>query len=98
MMRRIACTILLLTWAAGVSRGEVSMRFELGWEGKHRSGRWMPLFITLADEEANRARNVAVEVLSPRGEGLAQRVITGTALTPEPRRLLMYVPLSDSLD
>ncbi|MGE5610060.1 MAG: hypothetical protein ACM359_12465, partial [Bacillota bacterium] len=74
--------------------GKVSLRVEFGWEWKYQAGRWAPVFVTIADSNAQPARNVRLEIFAPQDDLFAMRVFQQFAIHPEPTTYIVYVPLT----
>jgi hypothetical protein len=99
-MTRSATTIagIMLLCLALPAPGKVSMRVSLGWDGVYRTGRWAPIFITLADPDAQPARNVLLSFLAPHDNAFAMQIRSALAIGPEPRTVVLYAPLTWQLD
>ncbi len=75
----------------------VSLDVQFGWSGVYRAGRWVPIYVTLADD-ANPARNVQVHLICPHDPIQSMRVIQGLTISRKPGTFLMYAPLTHNLD
>ena len=101
--RSILPTLLLLgclftgaTPAAAQTRGPgpgptgTAMSVRVGWGGVVQSGRWHPVYVTLADPVP---RGVTFEFRAPHGSFYGMRSRQVLAIGPEPQTFVVYMPL-----
>jgi hypothetical protein len=91
----LACLSLLLPATA---MGRVSLQVDIGWNGGFRPGRWAPVYITAADDNALPARNVIIEITAPHDKTFALRILNPATIRPDPTTILVYVPLTFQLE
>src|SRR5438046_3164163 len=93
--RILALAIILLPPAA---LAKTDVKIDVGWNGAYRAGRWAPVYITAADDQAIPARNVIIEIVAPHDKTFALRIFNGAAIRSDPSTNLVYVPLTYQLD
>src|SRR5688572_2564035 len=95
LCKLLACLSLLLPATA---MGRVSLQVDIGWNGAFRPGRWAPVYITAADDNALPARNVIIEITAPHDKTFALRILNPATIRPDPTTILVYVPLTFQLE
>jgi len=92
----LAGLLVLFLVAPAIAR--VDLKVDIGWNGAYRAGRWAPVYLTIADDTAQPARNVLIEIVAPHDKTFALRIHTTATIRPEPTTILVYVPLTFQLD
>jgi hypothetical protein len=92
----LACLLTLVSTTAAM--GKVSLRVDVGWNGSFRAGRWAPVYITAADDMAQPARNVIVQIIAPHDKTFALWIYNPATIRQDPTTILVYVPLTNGLD
>src|SRR3954470_20563796 len=95
LLRILRLTLALLPAAASAN---VSVKIEVGWNGAYRAGRWAPVYLTIADDQAVPARNVIFEIVAPHDKTFGLRIYHAATIRSDPTTLLVYLPLTLSLD
>ncbi|MCY2951802.1 MAG: hypothetical protein NTU53_07465 [Planctomycetota bacterium] len=85
---------IALLCLSGTSSANLTMRAQIGWDGVFRVGRWTPIYITLADDQAFPARNVQLDIIAPHDNTFAMRVRQYVAVRPEASTFILYAPLT----
>lgn len=96
--KRAAFLLLLVTVlsCAGTGAwGKIQIGVEAGWGDQYRMGRWMPLFVTLAD---NPARAALLEVSSPYDMNYEVAIRQQIAISPSPATYPLYLPLNNTTE
>src|SRR6266487_6038476 len=89
---------LLALFSATTAMAKVDLKVDIGWNGAYRGGRWAPVYITIADDMAQPARNVMIEIIAPHDKTFALRILNPATIRPDPTTILVYVPLTMELD
>jgi len=89
---------LLMLLFATAAIAKVDLKVDVGWNGAYRGGRWAPVYITVADDMAQPARNVIIEIVAPHDKTFALRIFNPATIRPDPTTILVYVPLTLQLD
>ena len=86
-MRRLVLLILAL-FAAPAAGAEL----RIGWDGFYKPGRWLPAFVTAADDGGPRAVDVELYVPGdPAGGPFGERVVSSQTLAAEPSTFAVLV-------
>lgn len=72
---------------------EPTLRAEVGWGGRTRSGKWAPVFVAVSSP---RARNAIVELFAPHDATQASRIDLPVAVGPIEQTYVLYAPLLNS--
>src|SRR4051812_41397601 len=98
-MRRFLSRIFLLaaTVLPAGAFAKVNVKIDVGWSAAYRAGRWAPVYITMADDQAVPARNVIVEIVAPHDKTFGLRIYNAATIRSDPSTNLVYVPLSYDL-
>src|SRR5436190_13608192 len=100
-MMRLVCKLLACLLAmlpASSALGRVDLKVDFGWNGSYRAGRWAPVYLTMADDMAQPARNVIVRITAPHDKTFALKIYTPATIRPDPTTILLYIPLTYQLD
>src|SRR5438045_4508935 len=99
-MRPLLSRILGLTLALlpAAVFAKVNVQIDVGWNGAFRAGRWAPIYITVADDQAIPARNVIFEIVAPHDKTFGLRIFNAATIRSDPSTNLIYVPLTQQLD
>lgn len=72
---------------------EPTLRAEVGWGGRTRSGKWAPVFVAVSDPKA---RNAIIELFAPHDATQASRIRLPVAIGPLEQTYVLYAPLLNS--
>src|SRR3954469_16026066 len=100
-MMRLVCKLLACLLAmlpASSALGRVDVKVDFGWNGGYRAGRWAPVYLTMADDMAQPARNVLVRITAPHNKIFALNIYPPATIRPDPTTIVLYVPLTSQLD
>lgn len=91
-MRRYLTTILigLVVLIAGTAaRAETKLSVDIGWNGKVRANRWIPIFVTASD---SKSRNVILTIHWPHGGNFSMDIEQAFAIGPDPQTFPLLLP------
>jgi len=91
-MRRHLTTImigLVVLIAGSFARAETKLSVDIGWTGKIRANRWIPIFVTASD---TKSRNVILTIHWPHGGNFSMDIEQAFAIGPNPQTFPLLLP------
>lgn len=91
-MRRHLTTImigLVVLIAGTMARAETKLSVDIGWSGKLRANRWIPIFVTASD---SKSRNVILTIHWPHGGNFSMDIEQAFAIGPNPQTFPLLMP------
>lgn len=91
-MRRHLTTImigLVVLMTGSFARAETKLSVDIGWNGKLRANRWIPIFVTASD---TKTRNVILTIHWPHGGNFSMDIEQAFAIGPDPQTFPLLLP------